>query len=124
MQEFRKGLILEPLLFNIFINCLFRFATNSNLSNYTDDGISYAGSFNLEEVKNLITGFDAHCCYENHIPLNVGKGDFMCFGKDTGNETFIFKGTARNKQRTKKNKTKLQEQKKKKKKKKKYSGLL
>ena len=77
MQEFRKGLILEPLLFNIFINYLFRFASNSNLSNYTDDDILYAGSFNLEEVKKLVTGFDAKCCYENHIPLNVGKCDFV-----------------------------------------------
>ena len=30
--------------------------------------------------------------YENRMALNVGKCHFMCFGKDTGNETFIFKG--------------------------------
>ena len=29
---------------------------------------------------------------ENHMALNAGKCHFMCLGKDTGNETFIFKG--------------------------------
>ena len=39
----------------------------------------------------------------------------LCFGKDTGNESFIFKGTARNKQRTKKTKQNCKNKKKKKK---------
>ena len=37
----------------------------------------------------------------------------LCFGKDTGNESFIFKGTARNKQRTKKTKQNCKNKKKK-----------
>ena len=37
----------------------------------------------------------------------------LCFGKDTGNESFIFKGTARNKQRTKKTKQNKKKKKKK-----------
>ena len=106
MQEFRKGLILGPLLFNIFIKYLFLFASSSNLSNYAEDDILYAASFHLQEVKNfLITDFDAvtKWCHENHMALNVGKCHFMCFGKNTGNETFIFKRTAKNKQQNKKN---------------------
>ena len=29
---------------------------------------------------------------KNHMALNSGKCHFMCLGKDTRNETFIFKG--------------------------------
>ena len=47
-----QGLILVPLLFNIFIDDLFVFASSFNLSNYADDSTLYASGFNLEEVKN------------------------------------------------------------------------
>ena len=29
---------------------------------------------------------------ENYVALDAGKCHFMCLGKDTGNETFNFKG--------------------------------
>ena len=45
-----QGLILVPLLFNIFIDDLFVFASSFNLSNYADDSTLYASGFNLEEV--------------------------------------------------------------------------
>ena len=64
------------------------------MSNYVDNNTLYASGFNLEEVKNcLSTDFDAvtKWFYENHMALNAGKCHFMCLGKDTGNETFIFK---------------------------------
>ena len=90
-----QGSILGPLLFSIFVNDIFLFVSSSNLSNYADDNASYAAGFNLEEVKNcLSTDFEgiAKWFHENHMTLNAGKCHFMCFGKDTGNETFIFKG--------------------------------
>ena len=90
-----QGLILGPLLFNIFINDLFLFVSSSNLSNYADDKTLYVSGFNLEEVKNcLSTIFDsvAKWFYENHLVVNAGKCHFMCLRKDTRNETFIFKG--------------------------------
>ena len=90
-----QGSILGPLLFNIFINDLFVFVSSSNLSNYADDNTLYASGFNLEEVKKcLSTDFDAvtKWFYENHMALNAGKCHLMCLGKDTRNETFIFKG--------------------------------
>ena len=65
------------------------------LSNYADDNILYASGFNREEVKNcLSTDFDAvtKLFYENYMALNARKCHFMCLGKDTGNETFNFKG--------------------------------
>ena len=42
----------------------------------------------------MSTDFDAvtKCFYENHMALTAGKCHFMCPGKDTGNETFNFKG--------------------------------
>ena len=50
----------------------------------------YASGFNLEEVK---TDFDAvtRWFYKNYKTLNAGKFHFICLGKDTANETFIFK---------------------------------
>ena len=90
-----QGSILGPLLFNIFINDLFVFVSSSNLSNYADDITLYASGFNLEEVKKcLSTDFDAVTTwfYENHMTFNARKCHFKCLGKDTRNETFIFKG--------------------------------
>ena len=90
-----QGSILGPLLFNIFINDLFLFVSSSNLSYYIDDNTLYASGFNLGEEKTCLrTDFDAvtKWFYENHMALNAGKCHFMCFGKDTVNDTFIFKG--------------------------------
>ena len=83
-----QGLILGPLLFNIFINYLFLFVSSSNLSYNVDDNTLYAAGFNLEEVENcLSTEFDVvtKWFYENHMALNAGKCHVMCSGKDTGN---------------------------------------
>ena len=56
---------------------------------------NYASDFNLAEVKNcLSTDFDEVTKWfqENYVALNARKCHFMCLGKDTGNETFNFKG--------------------------------
>ena len=55
----------------------------------------YDSVFNLAGVENCLSSdFDAvtKWFYENHMALNVGKCHFICLGKDTGNETFNFKG--------------------------------
>ena len=46
-----QGSILGLLLFKIFLNDLFLFAENSDLSNYADDNTLYNCGNNLEEKK-------------------------------------------------------------------------
>ena len=50
-----QGSILSPLLFNIFLNDLFLFVENLDLSNYADDNTLYGCGNNLEEVIMLMT---------------------------------------------------------------------
>ena len=45
-----QGSLLGPGLFNIFINNLILFVSNSYLSKYGDDNILHAFSYNLEEI--------------------------------------------------------------------------
>ena len=89
-----QGTILGPLLFNNFVNDLFLFVSNSYLSNYADDNTLYAFGYNdLEEIKSALR-FDFDLVLksfeENYMVLNADKYHFMCLGKDTENETFIF----------------------------------
>ena len=89
-----QGSILGPL-FNIFINDLFLFLSNSYLSNYANDNTLYAFGYNmpLEEIKNTLRfDFDLVSKWfeENHMVLNADKCNFMSLGKYTENGTFIF----------------------------------
>ena len=52
--RYEKETSMGPLLFNIFINNLFLFVSNSYLNNYADDNILYPFGYNLEEVKNTL----------------------------------------------------------------------
>ena len=55
-----QGTILDPLLFNIFINDIPLFVSSSKLGNYADDNTLYAAGFNPEEVKTCLSDdFDA-----------------------------------------------------------------
>ena len=82
------------MLFNIFLNDLFLFVENSDLSNYADGNTLYSCGNNLEEVKQrgdfqIVTKW----FYENYMVLNSGKCHFMCLGKNTENETYFFNNT-------------------------------
>ena len=88
-----QGSILGPLLFNIFLNDLFLFVSNSHISNYADDNTLYALGDNLKSVKeNLLIDFQivSDWFYENYMVLNADKCHFMCLGKNTEEETFTF----------------------------------
>ena len=81
--------------FNTRTAFIYVFVSSSNLSNYADDDTLYASDFNLEEIKKCLSiGFDAVTKWfcENHMALNAGKCHFLCLGKNTRNEAFIFKG--------------------------------
>ena len=81
------------MLFNIFINDLFLFVSNSYLGNYADGNTLYVFGYNLEEIKNTLR-FDSDLVSklfeENYMVLNADKCYFMCYGKNTENQTFIF----------------------------------
>ena len=69
-----QGSILGPLLFNIFLNDLFLFISNSSLSNYADDNTLYTFGDNLKKIKdNLRNSFDAvhQWFYEHYMQENV-----------------------------------------------------
>ena len=77
-------------ILNILIKYFFLFVSNSHSSNYANDNTLYVFGYNLEEIKNISrSDFELVSKWfeENYM---AGKCHFMCLGKDTGNQTFIF----------------------------------
>ena len=85
-----QGSILGPPLFNIFLNVLFLFISNSSLSNYADDNTLYTFGDNLKNIKETVLIRYIQWFYKNYMVLNAKKCHFMCFRKSTENETFLF----------------------------------
>ena len=91
-----QGSILGPLFFKIFLNDLFLFVENSDLSNYADDNTLHSCGNSLEEVKQTLwVDFQivTKWFYKNYMVLNSGKCHFMCLGKNTENKTYFFNNT-------------------------------
>ena len=69
-----EGSVLQPLLFNIFINDIYLLLSNSYLSSYADEKTLDVFGFNLEEVKNVLRAeFNevTRWFYENCMTLNA-----------------------------------------------------
>ena len=74
---------MSQLLFNIFLNDIFLFITNSNSCNYADDNTLYAISKNLHAVKSNIKAnvvIMQKWFYENLMVLNPGKCHYILIG--------------------------------------------
>ena len=56
ISAMHHGSIFGPLLFNIFLNDLFFFVENSDLSNYADGSTLFSSDNNLEQVKQTLKG--------------------------------------------------------------------
>ena len=95
-----KFFSLQPLasywFFNIFLNDLFLFVENSDLSNYADDNMLCSSGNDLEKAKQTLRqDFEivAKLFYENYMVLNLGKCHFMYLGQNAVNETFFYDNT-------------------------------
>ena len=74
---------MSLLLFNIFLNDIFLFITNSNSCNYADDNTLYVISKNLHAVKSNIKAnvvIMQKWFYENLMVLNPGKCHYILIG--------------------------------------------
>ena len=77
-----QGTILGPLLFNIFLNDVFFFISNSSISNHADDNTLHTLGGNLKKNKdNLRNSFDTvhQWFYKNYMVLKVGLLHFRKF---------------------------------------------
>ena len=71
-----QGSIIGPLLFNIYINDIFYFVSESNLTNYADDNTPYAIDTNIDtlitklvdDTSKLVTWFN-----DNYFKMNAEK---------------------------------------------------
>ena len=71
-----QGSIIGPLLFNIYLNDIFYFVSDSNLTNYADDNTPYAISSNVNDlIENLVN--DTSTLIEwfnnNYFKMNADK---------------------------------------------------
>ena len=86
------GSILDPLLFNIFINGILFFVEKSEICNFADDNITYSCGKDLPKIKedlictikNILKWFRL-----NFLKANLGKFQFMILGDKTCYNAFI-----------------------------------
>ena len=88
-----EGSIDKPLLFNLFINDIVLFLTETMLSNYADDNNLLSIGKDINKIKDTLAkdfGIVTNWFYENFMVLNSKKCHFMCIGRDGEYKTFTF----------------------------------
>ena len=85
--------ILDPLLFNIFLNDIFMFISKCNLCNYADDNTLYSTGKDLNRIRRNL-GIDFMILHqwfhENHMTLNPGKCHYMVISsRDLSHEIML-----------------------------------
>ena len=88
-----KGSINESLLFNLLIEDLVLFLSQTFLSNYADDNNLCSIGKELDIIKEklwkdfkLVTGW----FFESYMSLNLPQCHYICLGKNKENDTFNF----------------------------------
>ena len=95
MASVIQGLILGPLLFNIFLNDLLLYPEETFLSNYADDNTLCSIGNTIESVKKALSNnfrIIKNWFHENLMVVNAKKCHSMCFGIGRENYGFIFDG--------------------------------
>ena len=79
LKERKKGSVLGPLLFNIFINDIFLFVTQSDVTNFADDNTLSVANSSLNEIISSLE-YDiaiVHKWSQNGMVLNENKCQFL-----------------------------------------------
>ena len=75
--------ILDPLLFNVFLNDIFMFISKCNFCDYADDNTLYSTGKYLNRIRsNLEAAFMIlhQWFHQNHMTLNPGKCHYIVIG--------------------------------------------
>ena len=87
-----QGSILEPVVFNLYINDICLFPNNVCLGNYADDITLYSFGENENTSRNIFFFFKVSLqkwFYDNYMALNPGKCYYMSSGSNPNKSDLI-----------------------------------